>query len=56
LSSKFPLTIESRRLVIIPDDASDRVKLIEGLRVMSPYSREPIPTRRVYVLASNGCS
>jgi hypothetical protein len=43
-------------LVIIPDDASDRVKLIEGLRVMSFYSHEPIPTRRVYVLANNGCS
>jgi hypothetical protein len=43
-------------LVIIPGDASDRVKLIEGLRVMSLYSHEPIPTRRVYVLASNECS
>jgi hypothetical protein len=43
-------------LVIIPDDASDRVKLIEGLRVMSLYSREPIPTHRVYVLARKGCS
>jgi hypothetical protein len=35
-------------LVIIPGDASDRVKLIEGLRLMSLYSREPIPTLRVY--------
>jgi hypothetical protein len=43
-------------LVIIPDDASDRVKLIEGLRVMSLYSHEPIPTHRVYALAKNGCS
>jgi hypothetical protein len=43
-------------LVIIPGDASDRVKLIEGLRVMSLYSHEPIPTRRVYVLANSGCS
>jgi hypothetical protein len=32
------------------------VKLIEGLRVMSLYSDEPIPTVRVYALAKNGCS
>jgi hypothetical protein len=43
-------------LVVIPDNASDRVKLIEGLRVMSLYSDEPIPTVRVYALAKNGCS
>jgi hypothetical protein len=43
-------------LVVIPGDASDRVKLIEGLRVMSLYSHEPIPTLRVYALAKNGCS
>jgi hypothetical protein len=42
-------------LVVIPDDANDRVKLIEGLRVMSLYSREPIPTLRIYALAENGC-
>jgi hypothetical protein len=42
-------------LVVIPDEASDRVKIIEGLRVISLLSHEPIPTPRVYALAREGC-
>jgi hypothetical protein len=43
-------------LVIMPNYASDRVILIEALRIVSLYMDKPIATDRIYALARQGCS